>query len=120
MKKLITFFATFFMFSAFGIDQISVNDLKTVVNSGDNDFVLLDVRTPSEYNAGHIKGAALVPLQGINTQIDNIVEKYGKKKIYLICRSGRRSSIAYGILNKFDLNVYNVAGGMNAWNSLSL
>lgn len=107
------------MFSAFGIEEISVKNLKNVIEQGANDFIIIDVRTPSEYKADHLDGAELIPLSGLETQIDYIAESYGDQKIYLICRSGRRSSIAYGILEKFNLTVFNVKGGMVAWNSLS-
>ncbi len=119
MKKLVLLLSALFMFSAFAIEEISVGDLKDITESNANDYVVIDVRTPAEYEAGHIEGAVLIPLQVIENQVDYITENFGDQKIYLICRSGRRSSIAYGILEKFNLNVFNVKGGMNAWNSLS-
>ena len=78
-----------------------------------NDVVILDVREDSEYNAGHIPGATLVPLGQIPNRLDEIPKD---KTVIAVCRSGNRSSQATNFLRQqgFD-NVHNMTGGMNAW-----
>ncbi|GAX91144.1 rhodanese-like domain-containing protein [Effusibacillus lacus] len=77
------------------------------------DLVLLDVRQPEEYEAGHIPGAVLIPLGELESRIDEL----DKEKEYLvICRSGRRSVMACHLLNErgFD-KLFNLQGGMLEW-----
>lgn len=73
-------------------------------------IVLLDVRTASEYKAGHIAKAKNIPL-------DKIGAYSGEKEspVYLICQSGARSKKAATILNKKGYHVINVRGGMSQW-----
>jgi len=75
--------------------------------------VIIDVRTPGEYNSEHIDGTANVPLDEIERHIDNL-RQY--KHVYVHCASGNRSSQACAKLNTLGLdNIVNVAGGINAW-----
>lgn len=75
--------------------------------------IVLDVRTPEEYNSGHIPDAELVPLQ----VLDGMSSELKKDKSYLIvCRSGNRSQQASEILaEKGFKDIYNMSGGMNSW-----
>lgn len=61
--------------------------------------VLIDVRTEAEWNTGHISGAVLIPHDRI---IQDIIKTAPdrKTKIYLYCRSGRRSGLAFDELKK--------------------
>jgi phage shock protein E len=78
-----------------------------------NDVVILDVREDSEYNAGHIPGATLVPLGQIPNRLDEIPKD---KTVIAVCRSGNRSSQATNFLRQQGFeNVHNMTGGMNAW-----
>lgn len=96
------------MFSFFKkIASISINELQTKLNQN---MILLDVRTPQEYKAGHITVAKNVPL--------NKIESYKPKqngKIFVICQSGMRSKKAARILEKNGYDVVNVRGGMSQW-----
>ncbi|WP_447636370.1 rhodanese-like domain-containing protein [Flavobacterium microcysteis] len=84
-------------------------ELKEVLT--DNAY-LVDVRTPSEFASGSVKGAVNIPLDKISGQLSKFK---GKKNIVVFCRSGNRSSQAKSILEKngFD-NVLN--GG--TWNNV--
>ena len=86
----------------------SVN-YKELVNQG---AVIVDVRTKSEYNTGHITGSKNMPLDSIRTKINEL--KKLNKPVITVCRSGARSGMAKGILKSAGLEVYN--GG--PWNSL--
>ena len=75
---------------------------------------LLDVRTPSEYQGGHIAKAQNVPL--------NTIESYQPTKdqpVYIICQSGMRSKQATRILSKKGVEAINVRAGMSQWRGLT-
>lgn len=60
-----------------------------------DDFIVIDVRTPEEFNAGHIEESSNVEWEIISSIIDEVKKD---QKIYLYCRSGRRSQKATDIL----------------------
>jgi|HigsolmetaAR206D_1030411.scaffolds.fasta_scaffold03495_3 Rhodanese-related sulfurtransferase len=62
-----------------------------------NNAYLVDVRTPSEFASGSVKGAVNIPLDKISGQLSKFK---GKKNIVVFCRSGNRSSQAKSILEK--------------------
>ena len=78
-----------------------------IVKLPDN-AVLLDVRQPGEFNAGHIDGAVLVPHDTIADKIASVVPDK-ETPVYVYCRSGRRSAMAVrsmrslGYTNLIDL-----------------
>ena len=72
-------------------------------------IILLDVRTPQEYQSGHIKQAKNVPLTEIGRYSGQ------DSTVYVICQSGMRSRQATKILNKKGYEVTNVRGGMSQW-----
>lgn len=61
--------------------------------------LLIDVRTEQEWNQGHLEGALLIPYETIGAAIEKVAPDR-KTKIYLYCRSGRRSGIALDTLKK--------------------
>lgn len=82
---------------------------------------LIDVRQEEEYygELGHIDGARLSTLQ---TDFPNEVENLDSEKTYIfVCRSGMRSSRAAVMAQEAGIkNVYNMVGGMLAWNEAGL
>lgn len=92
--------------------NVTVKDLEALIAGGKKPLVV-DVRTPEEYGAGHIEGAKLVPLQTLEKDIASIKKD---QEIYLICRSGNRSAQAYAILAGMGYkDLKNVTGGMIEW-----
>ena len=96
--------------------EITVQDVQAMLSRND-DVVVLDVRERSEYcsKEGHIPGAMNYPW---NSKIlhKRYTELGVSDAIVIVCRSGRRSHEAADYLqSKGFLNVYDVAGGMNAW-----
>ncbi len=94
--------------------------VEAVLKMNHEDAVVLDVREPAEYAQGHIPRARHVPLGELSRRL-NELEKFRDKPIIVACRSGHRSAGACGILarNGFQ-NVYNLAGGMIAWEAANL
>ena len=92
-------------------ENVTVQQAKDLINQ--EDVVVLDVRTPEEYNEGHIPNATLIPVQ----ELENRLGELDKNTAYLVvCRSGNRSVTASEILveNGFK-KVKNMEGGMNRW-----
>lgn len=85
------------------------SQLKEVL--ADNAF-LVDVRTPSEFASGSVKGAVNIPLDKVSGQLPKFKNK---KHIVVFCRSGNRSGQAKSILEKNGFN--NVVNG-GTWNNV--
>jgi rhodanese-related sulfurtransferase len=94
--------------------DINVQELKTRIDAGEQDFVLIDVREPSEHSAFNI-GGKLIPLGTIPTAISDLREMQDAE-IILYCRSGGRSGQAQRFMQQQGFtNVRNLTGGMLAW-----
>jgi phage shock protein E len=74
--------------------------------------VLLDVRQADEFNAGHIKGAVLVPHDTIAEKIGAVVPNKNMP-LFVYCRSGRRSAIAVEAMKKLGYTNLTDLGGMD-------
>ena len=61
--------------------------------------LIIDVRTVAEWDKGHLEGAVLIPYDQIGERIGSVV-KDKSKKIYVYCRTGRRTKIAKEALEK--------------------
>ncbi len=73
--------------------------------------ILIDVRTPEEYAAGHAAQAILAPYDTIEQKIASIAPDKNQK-IYLYCRSGRRSGIASATLKRMGYTNLVDLGGL--------
>lgn len=72
---------------------------------------VLDVRQPDEYEAGHVPGAVLVPLDRLPDELHRVPEG----ELYVICKGGGRSAAAVRLLAERGRAATNVAGGTTAW-----
>lgn len=82
--------------------------------------LVLDVREDSEYKSGHLLNAKLIPLGKLKERAGEL-EKYKAQPIVVVCRSGQRSGMACGILGKLGFSeVYNLSGGVMAWQKQNL
>ena len=88
-------------------------ELQNKLNAQEN-FVLLDVRTQEEFDAGHIAGAILLPYDEINLRAATVLPDK-EKEIVLYCRSGRRSAIAKKALVELGYKDVEDFGGINRW-----
>lgn len=74
--------------------------------------MIVDVRTPMEYESGHINGAINIPVDQIAYKLDEF--KKNENPVVVYCRSGARSSMAMGILQQNGIrNVHNGGGIMD-------
>lgn len=83
-------------------------DLKEMVKNG---AVIVDVRTPAEFQGGHIKGSINIPLQSLDKNLGKLKKD---KAIITCCASGMRSASAKGILKSKGYEAINGGG----WSSL--
>ncbi|MCS7205321.1 MAG: rhodanese-like domain-containing protein [Leptospiraceae bacterium] len=108
LRLLIIFFATS-LFSQ-NIDTNLKTEIQKLLQLG---AIVIDVRTPEEYQVAHYKGSLNIPYDVIETKI-NELSKYKDKPIILYCRSGRRSGIAKSILERHGFK--KVINGVNLSN----
>jgi rhodanese-related sulfurtransferase len=87
-------------------------------NKGNQDFVIIDVRTPEEYADGHIEEA--INLNYYSETFKSELDELDKDKTYLIyCRTGRRSRVALNIMEDLDFSeVYHIEDGIVEWEKL--
>ncbi|MGA0198628.1 MAG: molybdopterin-synthase adenylyltransferase MoeB, partial [Prochlorotrichaceae cyanobacterium] len=99
------------------IPEMTVHDLKSLLDSGAEDFLLLDVRNPHEYEIAQIPGSLLVPLPDIEngSGIAKIQEALGDKRLIAHCKLGGRSAKALALLKEKGIEGTNVTGGIAAW-----
>ena len=98
------------------IQEIEKEELKYAIESGEK-FILVDVRSPQEFEEGAIAFATNIPLYELNAVADFILPN-DNQKIILYCKTGIRSKKAYKILEKKGYkNIYSLKGGIEEYNS---
>lgn len=99
------------------IEEMTVQELKALLDSDAKDFVLLDVRNPHEYEIAKIPGSVLVPLPDIENGngVSKVKELVNGHRLIAHCKMGGRSAKALGILKEVGIMGTNVKGGINAW-----
>jgi rhodanese-related sulfurtransferase len=90
-------------------EEISVSDLALEIEAGG---WVLDVREDFEFEDGHVPQAHLIPL---NTVPDRYLEVPQTERIFVICKSGRRSQTAADFLASKGYDVVSVSGGTDGW-----
>lgn len=97
-----------------------VDTMEAVQKINHDDALVIDVREPAEIAQGKIARAKVIPMGELQSRLGEL-EKHKSKPIIMVCRSGSRSAGACGILSKQGFtNVYNLAGGMIAWQQSNL
>lgn len=79
-----------------------------------DDLVVLDVREPAEWEAGHIETAIHVPLMQLPGRVAEIP---ADRTLLVVCRVGARSAQATAFLQAQGLDAVNLRGGMHAWDA---
>ena len=99
------------------VEIISVHDAHDMINNSTlyPDLIILDVRTQGEYDAEHICNATLIPLDELESRLNELYP-YNNTEIIVYCLSGSRSADASQILNINGFTiVFNMDGGISAW-----
>lgn len=95
------------------ITDISAAEARQLI-AADNPFIL-DVRTPVEFQSGHIPGAVLIPVQQLAKRIGEIAAQRDRK-VFVYCRSGNRSTVAAKILKDAGFRaIFNLRHGILEW-----
>ncbi len=99
------------------IPEMTVQELKQLLDSGADGYVLVDVRNPNEYEIARIPGSVLVPLPDIEngTGIEKIKEITNGHRLIAHCKMGGRSAKALSILKQAGIEGTNLKGGITAW-----
>jgi sulfur-carrier protein adenylyltransferase/sulfurtransferase len=99
------------------LPEITVTELKALIDSGVQDFLLLDVRNPNEYDIAKIDGSVLVPLPDIEdgSGVAKVKELLNGRRLIAHCKMGGRSAKALNILKQAGIEGTNVKGGIQAW-----
>ena len=84
------------------------------------DATIVDVREASEFGAGHVLGARNLPLARVEAAGADLAKRKGKPVI-VYCETGSRSANAATVLRKQGFErVFNLSGGMKAWQDAGL
>ncbi len=105
----------FLVTAQLAFSQVKEMDITTFNMESSDELVLIDVRTPDEFKAGHLKEA-----KNINVKDDAFIAEVKKvdksKSVYLYCKAGGRSAVAAKILDSLGYkNIVNLDGGFDAW-----
>ncbi len=97
--------------------EMTVQELKALIDSGSPDYLLIDVRNPNEYDIARIPGSVLIPLPDIEqgAGLAKVKELLNGHRLIAHCKMGGRSAKALSILKEAGIEGTNVIGGINAW-----
>jgi rhodanese-related sulfurtransferase len=85
---------------------LSASDLRDLLESDDR-ALIVDVRTPAEFETAHIPGSYNVPLDLLRSRTDDVRERVDGN-VVLVCRSGQRSTQAQQVLNRAGVSAARV------------
>lgn len=92
--------------------EITVTELSALTTP-----IVLDVREPWEYEAGHVAGVVHIPLGEVVARLSEIP---ADAPVHVICAAGSRSAQVAEYLTAQGMNAINVVGGTNAWQQAGL
>jgi rhodanese-related sulfurtransferase len=93
------------------VEDVGPGEAQELVEAG---ALLLDVREPDEWTAGHAPAAHWVPLREVPARLDELPRD---RRIVAVCRAGGRSAKATEFLAAQGFDAVNLGGGMKAWAS---
>jgi len=102
--------------------QLEPKEAFTIIEKHRNnpDFVVLDVRTPEEYQKEHLENAKLLDIKS-NDFEDKLENMDKDKEYYVYCKAGKRGCKAAEIMHEHGFKkVINITGGINKWKSKRL
>jgi adenylyltransferase/sulfurtransferase len=99
--------------------EITVQELKALMDSQSSDYLLIDVRNPNEYEIARIPNSVLIPLPDLEngTAIAKVQELLQGRHLFAHCKMGGRSAKALAILKQAGIEGTNVKGGISAWSA---
>jgi rhodanese-related sulfurtransferase len=104
--------------SASGVANLTPTEAVLLMNR--SNAVVVDVREATEYAQGHIADAKHIPLAQLGERLKELT-RYKEKPVLLHCQGGVRSAKACDLLAKHGFTkLYNLQGGINAWQQAKL
>jgi rhodanese-related sulfurtransferase len=98
------------------IPQITADEVKKAIDEK-ADVIILDVRTPEEFNRDHINESINIPVDELINKISEIMPDKNKL-IYVYCLSGSRSDFAVNMMKQLGYsNVFSMTSGLLMWRS---
>ncbi len=74
--------------------------------------LVIDVREPHEYVAGHVPGSRLVPAADVPRRLGELPRR---EPVYVVCQTGGRSAGVCELLGRHGIDARSVVGGTSAW-----
>ncbi len=87
-------------------------DIEQFAAAMGGESAVIDVREPDEYVAGHVPGAALMPMTRLTAHLGELDKT---RPLYVVCASGNRSGAMTDLLVASGYDAYSVSGGTAAW-----
>lgn len=99
--------------------HISAENVLKKIQSGKNDFVIVDVRMPKEkkYDQGHLPGAIYIGFKEI-AKPENLAKLPKDKEIIVLCDTGHEQSKVLSVLRMLGYEAYDMKWGMMSWKTL--
>ncbi len=110
-NELLLFFLTIFQL---GFAQIISEPITSISRHPADSLVILDVRTPAEYAAGHLDDAINISWSDPDFQL-KLLPLDKSKTVYVYCQKGGRSKKAAILLDSLGYRVTDLSGGFGAW-----
>lgn len=102
------------------LPTVSQAELRAHLAKKDSDLVVLDVRTPEEFAAGHVPGARNVSHDQIAARLAEL-SGLKDRQVVLYCRSGRRSALAGDVLQRAGFSkLLHLEGDWQGWEAAQL
>ncbi|HZW11752.1 MAG TPA: rhodanese-like domain-containing protein [Noviherbaspirillum sp.] len=99
-------------------EKVSVLQATQLINQGKG--VILDVREPDAFAAGHLRDAKNIPLKDLPNRLGEL-EKFKSKAVIVVCQTGVQSAKAAAQLKKAGFNeAFSLNGGIAAWQAQGL
>lgn len=101
-----------------GASEISTLEATRLMNQGS--ILVLDVRDGADFASGHLPRARHIPLRELSKRVEEI-GKFKDKPVIVTCRGGSRAAAAARLLKRAGFTtVYQLKGGVAAWQQASL
>lgn len=98
--------------------RVSLLQATQLINQGK--AVIVDVREPAEFSAGHLRDAKNIPLKELSNRIGEL-DKFKTKSVIVVCQSGTRSAKAVAELKKAGFaEAFSLDGGVAGWQAQGL
>jgi rhodanese-related sulfurtransferase len=99
-------------------DKVSILQATQLINQGKG--IILDVREPAAFSAGHLRDAKNIPLKELSTRLAEL-DKFKSKPVIIVCQSGMQSAKAAAQLKKAGFtDAVSMDGGIAAWQTQGL